>query len=41
MIDHIKKNVDNLSFDTAIVITFFFWLLMILFINELGRWLRN
>lgn len=41
MIDNIKKNVDNLSFDTAIVITCFFWLLMILFINELGRWLRH
>ena len=41
MIDLIKKNGDHLDFDTAIVITCFFWLLMILCINELGHWLRN
>ena len=41
MMDFIKKNVDNLDFDAAIVITCLFWLFMILFISKIGYWIRD
>lgn len=41
MMEFIKKNVDNLDFDAAIVITCLFWLFMILFISKIGYWIRN